>query len=175
MLVGLGETAMAAERSSRIVVGVSTSLAGLGALRLAVEEARRRRIGQITAVRSWPDASRGRSAPWAGDVVRICLKTVDAAAMAVFGGTPTGVAIEALAPRGRPGPELVRFVTDDRDMIIVGARRRFRPGSGVGGYCARHAPCPVVIVPPPSMIGRGHAHRLTRSLRRDLDNAETLR
>jgi nucleotide-binding universal stress UspA family protein len=171
----LGETVMAAERSPRIVVGVSTSLAGLAALRLAVEEARRRGIGHIAAMRSWPDASRGRSAPWAADVIRICLKTVDAAATAVFGGTPMGVGIEALAPRGRPGPELVRFVTDERDMIIVGTRRRYLPGNGVGGYCARHAPCPVVIVPPPSMIGRGHTHRLTRSLRRDLDNAETLR
>ena len=164
---------MADEYSPRIIVGVSTSLAGLAALRFTVDEARRRGIGQIIAVRSWPDASRGRSAPWATEVIRICLNTVDAAVTALFGGRPVGIAIEALAPRGRPGPELVRCVKDDRDMIIVGARRRYRPGDGVGGYCARHAPCPVVIVPPPSMIGRGHPHRLTRSLRRDLDNAET--
>jgi nucleotide-binding universal stress UspA family protein len=166
---------MTAERNPRIVVGVSTSLAGLAALRLAVAEARRRGIGQVTAVRAWPDASRGRSAPWAADVIGICLKTVDTAATAVFGGVPTGIAIQAYAPRGRPGQALVRFVTDDQDMIIVGTRRRYQPGTGVGGYCARHAPCPVVIVPPPSMIGRGLTHRLTRSLRRDLNDVATLR
>ena len=175
MTIGLAETAMTADPSPRIIVGVSTSLAGLAALRLAVAEARRRGIRQITAVRAWPDASRGRSSPWAADVIRICLKTIDAATTAVFGGLPTGVAIQALAPRGRPGPGLVRYVTDDRDMIIVGTRRRYRPGTGVGGYCARHAPCPVVIVPPPSMVGRGHTHRLTRSLLREVDNVATSR
>ena len=120
------------------------------------------------------DASRGLSAPWASEVIRICLNAVDAAVTAVFGGRPVGVAIEALAPRGRPGPQLVRYVADDRDLIIVGTPRRYLPGNGVGGYCASNAPCPVVMVPPPSMIGRGHAHRLTRSLRRDLDNAESI-
>ena len=175
MTIRLAETAMTADPNPRIVVGVSRSLAGLAALRLAVAEARRRGIHQITAVRAWPDASRGRSAPWAADLIGICLTTIDAAAAAAFGGVPRGVAIDARAPRGRPGPELVRYVTDDRDMIIVGTRRRYRPGTGVGGYCARHAPCPVVIVPPPAMIGRGHTHRLTRSLSRDLDNVSTSR
>lgn len=59
MATGLGEPVMADERSPRIVVGVSPSLAGLAALRLAVDEARRRGIGQIIAVRSWPDAQPG--------------------------------------------------------------------------------------------------------------------
>jgi len=166
---------MTADPSPRIVVGVSTSLAGLAALRLAVAEARRRGIPQITAVRAWPDASRGRSSPWAPEVIAVCLKTIEAATTAVFGGRPRAVSIQALAPRGRPGPELVRYVRDDRDMIIVGTRRRYRPGTGVGGYCARHAPCPVVIVPPPSMIGRGQTHRLTRSLLREVDDVETFR
>jgi hypothetical protein len=92
------------------------------------------------------------------------LKTIDAATTAVFGGLPAGVAIQALAPRGRPGPGLVRYVTDDRDMIIVGTRRRYRPGTGVGGYCARHAPCPVVIVRSPTVHGWTGPHPPSRSI-----------
>jgi len=164
---------MTAAPQSRIVVGVSTSLSGLAALRLAVTEAHHRGLSTVTAVRTWPDASRGRSAPWAPDLIRACKETIDRAVAATFAGVTPGVTIERIAPRGHPGPALVDLVANDQDMIFVGTRRRYRPGTGVGGYCARHAPCPVVVVPPPSMIGRGGTRHLARSLLRELDNAST--
>jgi nucleotide-binding universal stress UspA family protein len=158
---------MASHSEPNIIVGASASLSGLAALRFAVAEARRRHIDRVIAVRAWPDASRS-SPPWATDLVRLCLADIDAAIKMAFVAPPTDLILEPLAPRGRPGPELVRLAHDDGDLIVVGTGRRYRIGRGVGGYCCRHAPCPVIVVPQPSMAGRGNVRRLHRSLRRDL-------
>ena len=155
---------------AQIVVGVSTSLSGLAALRFAVNEARRREITQITAVRAWLDTSERRPSPWAPNVMKICVGEITTAITTAFMIRPGDVVIQPRVPRGLPGPALINLVANDSDMIVVGTRRRFRPGVGVGGYCARHAPCPVVIVPPPSMVGRANTRHFSRSLRRELND-----
>lgn len=155
---------------AQIVVGVSTSLSGLAALRFAIDDARRRGIARITAVRAWPDNRPRRSSAWAPNVMKICVGEISAAITTAFVIRPGDVTIQPRVPRGLPGPELVNLVANDSDMIVVGTRRRFRLGPDVGGYCARHAPCPVVIVPPPSMVGHANTRYFTRSLRRELND-----
>jgi nucleotide-binding universal stress UspA family protein len=155
---------------TQIFVGVSASLSGLAALRFAVAEARRRGLRRITAVRAWPDHGRDRPAPWAPDRRHACLAQIDTAVATAFATRPLDVLILPRMPPGRtPGRALVRLVEDEGDLIVVGTCRRRRLGGGVGGYCARHLACPVVIVPPPLMAGRAHTRRITRSLRRELD------
>jgi nucleotide-binding universal stress UspA family protein len=154
---------------TQIVVGISTSLSGLAALRFAVAEAGRRGLRRITAVRTWPDYGRDRPSPWAPDRRRACLEQIDTAVATAFATRPVDISILPRMPPGTPGEVLVRLVENDGDLIVVGTSRRLRLGGGVGGYCARHATCPVVIVPPPAMAGRAQTRRITRSLRRELD------
>jgi nucleotide-binding universal stress UspA family protein len=170
---GPDELAMTSGQT-QIVVGISTSLSGLAALRFAVAEARRRGLRRITAVRTWPDYGHDRPTPWAPDRRLACLAQIDTAVATAFATRPIGVQILPRMPPGYPGKMLIRIVEDDGDLIVVGTGRRLRLGGGVGGYCARHAACPVVIVPPPVMAGRAPTRRITRSVRRELDrlNAE---
>lgn len=137
----------------RIVVGVSTSLPGLAALRYAVAEGRRRGLTAITVVRSWPDADHGRkpSPPWAAELARASAQLIDEAVTAAFGMLPTRIALLHSTPRGRPGPALVDLVDDADDLIVLGSRRHRWLGSGVARHCIRLAPCPVLVVPPPSL------------------------
>jgi nucleotide-binding universal stress UspA family protein len=115
---------------AQIVVGISTSLSGLAALRFAVNDARRRGIARITAVRAWPDNRPRRSSAWAPNVMKICVGEISAAITTAFVIRPGDVTIQPRVPRGLPGPELVNLVANDSDMIVVGTRRRFRLGLG---------------------------------------------
>jgi nucleotide-binding universal stress UspA family protein len=151
----------------RIVVGVSTSLPGLAALRYAVGEARRRGLGAITAVRAWPDPDHGRqSSPlWAGDLARASVHEIDAAIAAAFGLPPADVTITKQCPPGRPGLALAD-AAGDSDLIVVGSRRHRWFGTGVARLCIRHAPCPVLVIPPPVPVARISGRRMDEELRR---------
>jgi hypothetical protein len=66
--------------------------------------------------------------------------------------------VEGDAVCGRPGEELVRF-GENLDLMVVGSRGygpigRLFHGS-VSGYLARHAPCPLLILPRGSLAPNG--------------------
>jgi hypothetical protein len=67
------------------------------------------------------------------------------------------LSVECVIVRGAPGPALVATADDPNDLLIVGGGRRGRlAGIRVGSvsrYCFGHANCPLLIVPPPAMIG----------------------
>jgi nucleotide-binding universal stress UspA family protein len=132
-----------------------------------------RRLGspEVIAVRAWPTA--GREMPvWVSDMTLRSLKYVESAVTMAVPGHPEEITITPATPSGSPGPALVT-IADDDDLIVVGSPGRWRARGGVGGYCLRHASCPVVVVPPPALAPRGRMGRLSRSLRRALDDPAT--
>ena len=144
---------MRAQPAGRVVVGVTDSMAGLQALRVAGEEARRRGV-TLRAVRAWR-----LSANWAGSQMRrwareiLAEETVElreAFAMAM-GGVPADVPVELVVVEGAPGPALVGQATGEDDLIVVGtpARGRGWSAAGVAQYCRHYAGCPVLAGPSP--------------------------
>ncbi len=152
----------------RVVVGASTSLPGLAALRYAVAEGRRRGLTAITVVRTWPDADHGRkpAPPWAAELARASGRLIEEAVDAAFGRAPARIALVHCTPGGRPGPALVDQVDDDDDLIVLGSRRRRWLGAGVARHCIRLAPCPVIVVPPPALADLRWSSSLDTELRR---------
>src|SRR5262249_38092107 len=125
---------MRAQPAGRVVVGVADSLAGLQALRVAVDEARRRGVTR-RGVRAWrPPAT------WAGAQMRRWSEEIlaeeanrlrEAFAMAM-GRMPADVPVELLVVEGAPGPALVAQATGEDDLIVVGTPARGRGWSSVG-------------------------------------------
>lgn len=149
----------------RVIVGISDSVCGLRALRLAVAEARRRDLS-LHAVRAWT-MQRGAGLPgvptvdaraeWGTVVVRQVFDDI--------GGVPTDLTVVMATFEGAPGPTLVSYADRDDDLLVVGApRRRLRPS--VARYCVAHASCPVIAVPP-DRLARQH-RQVSQSLRRDI-------
>jgi len=160
--------------SPRVIVGISLSLAGLEALRYAVVEASRREVPLI-AVRAWDYQS---SWAWsvepcevpfrdhAPDLIdlpgQIIAEAFQDAAVAI----PSGLIVVRHTGGGRPAVLLQENVTSPRDLLVVGAGRRW-PGGQVTRACVRHAACPVVVVPPPAMAKEAGGRRTVRRLFRE--------
>lgn len=152
------------QRAGQVVVGVSSSLAGLRALRDAVAEARRR--GQALAVvRAYPAAKPNWADPgpdpawlpgarpaWVWEAAE---RQARADAFRAFdeamGGVPDDVQVQVTAAAGKPGQVLVVAAAHPDDLLVVGTpRRRGRAArGGTSGYCTERASCPVLVVPPP--------------------------
>lgn len=159
-----------AQARARIVVGVSESLAGLQALRHAVAQARR--LGaSVLAVRAYEF-----SAPWRGYDVDECRRELaDEAAAATrrafddaMGGPPSDVVVEAVAVAEPAGVALVARCQQDVDLLVVGAPSRWWLRSSVARYCVRHADCPVVVVPAPSLARLDRRGALSRAMQREV-------
>ncbi|MFD0260381.1 universal stress protein [Kitasatospora indigofera] len=148
------------QRPGRIVVGVSGSLGSLAALHRAVAEGRATGA-EVLAVLAWipPGGEHGyRLAPcppllatWQEDAAARLREALDEA----FGGAPAGVRLCAQVIRGDSGPALVHTADRAADLLVVGAgggsrlRRGLRPS--VTAYCVKHASCPVLAVPRPTL------------------------
>jgi nucleotide-binding universal stress UspA family protein len=165
---------MRSQGNARVIVGVHDCLAGLQALRCAVAEARRRAT-PLCAVRAW-------TFPYAGQAVGLRAwrqELVDEAAMIVYGafttalgGLPEDLDLRVVAPEGGPARALVELADRDDDLLVVGhcqrrGLRRVRSHS-VARYCAGHAVCPVLVVPPPA-LARVSPHDLSREAQRFID------
>ena len=158
---------MFSERKGRVYVGVDGSLTSLRALRHAVDEAKHRgvelyvvHVRPITRAETWgseflrpgPIASfpqgttRGPSLNHQAD--ELILNSLQQA----LGEAPRNLAIQRKIALGRAEKELSRLGSHDDDLIVVGASRRrrwFHPlRRSVSKYCATHARCPVLVVPP---------------------------
>ena len=159
-------TAMSTPSPERIIVGVDDSPGGLAALRWAVHRARSRHC-QLIAVRAWAlqlprhggrrirdDRHRHVVVSFAGTVQRSeAGSVIQRSFQLTSGGIPADVPIRIETPEGDPGTVLAGMARRDSDLLVVGTRPghpawQARHGS-VSGYCARHASCPVAVIPAP--------------------------
>jgi nucleotide-binding universal stress UspA family protein len=161
---------MCALRRERVVVGVDGSLASLRALREAVAEARRR-DATLIVVHVRPPA---RLSPDLGIVAVVPYPTPAPAqradesldqeaelliAQCIYEGLgepPADIEMVTDVAVGRPHTELVSQVSRDNDLLVVGTRNRrcwAHPWRrSVSKYCASHARCPVLVVPPDRFV-----------------------
>ena len=159
--------------AARVIVGVDGSLAGLRALRLAVAEARRRGAPMV-AVRSWNlDPAWGASPPvWYDELKADAARVIVQAFEDAMGGFPPDVQLSTLAVRSAPGLALVGVADRDDDILFVGAQRHGRlrrlMHRCTARFCAAHARCPVVIVPPHELARLTRRVRIGRAVRREL-------
>lgn len=161
------------QRDGRVIVGIAGSLAGLQALRRAVEEARRRGVA-LHAVRAWqfpsnwrgPDATR-----WRQEIADEARVELDETFQAALGGLPTDVVVRPVIVNGPPHRVLVEQTFGDNDLLVVGvqSRRYWWFPTGIGQYCRRHAACPVLLVPPAKLATAGRPTALARRLRREAE------
>ena len=156
---------MGGQAAGRVIVGVDDSLAGLQALREAAGIARQRGM-EVLAVRAcrrlpagacfdcWPVAGRYPFMPPSPlpDVSeQLVRKFVDHALGEAMGGIPRDVPVHTLISHERPYRALAEAALHEADLLVVGMSRHhpwwpFRHSPG--RYCAAHAICPVLIVPP---------------------------
>jgi nucleotide-binding universal stress UspA family protein len=156
----------------RIVVGVHGSLGSLQALRWAAEEAQERRV-PLAAVIAWIPpggdfAERSHPSPYLRKIWRDAARQrLSEAFDAGLGGVPEDVAVQARVERGETGPVLVDVAERPDDLLVIGTGRRSpitrALRKSVGRYCLAHAKCPVLAVPPSSLVEElGHG-RMPRS------------
>lgn len=154
---------MGPDDPGRVVVGVSLTLAGYEALRYAVARARESRTA-LVAVRAYRCPSGGYSAEW-HDAIRD-----DAAAAAkrafdeALGGVPRDIEAQVRVGEGPVGWVLTQSATLPADLLVIGGSERRLSGGRVAKYCARHAACPVVIVPKPAISRSSSAVKMGRDL-----------
>jgi nucleotide-binding universal stress UspA family protein len=140
-----------------IVVGIDDSPGAAAALRWAAEEARLRHA-RLEVVHAWEWPYRDRL----GELADEALDTkgfADAAGVVVatmvqraLGDDARDLAVESRTEEGAPADVLLAAARR-ADLLVVGSRGRggfegLLLGS-VSQQCARHAPCPVAIVPEP--------------------------
>lgn len=141
---------------AKIVVGVDGSEAALDALRWALDEGRLR-SATVEVVLAW------RSSPVTGlasvgafparDLVEQAARTqLDEIVDAVGLADMTDPVVETRLVESHAAPALLEAAAD-ADLLVVGSRGHgafagMLLGS-VSQHCVTHAPCPVVVVPPP--------------------------
>jgi len=81
-----------------------------------------------------------------------------------LGGVPEDVRLEPHVARGEFGPVLVDIADQPDDLLIIGTGRRAGLVRGlhksVSRYCLAHAKCPVLAIPPSSLMDEmGHGLR----------------
>ncbi len=159
----------------RVVVGVDGSVGSLQALRRAVTEARMRAV-PLVAVIAWT-APGGESAYRRTFDVRLkqlwergAWERLARAWDEALGGIPDDVNVRQVAVRADAGKALVCIADDENDLMVIGAgrrslwRRAFIPS--VPRYCAAHARCPMLVVPPSPLSQQMDHGMLLRLLRR---------
>jgi nucleotide-binding universal stress UspA family protein len=153
----------------RIIVGVHGTLGSLQALRYAADEARHR-VVPLMPVTAWLPpggdlAERRHPSPYLRKVWRdAAWQRLWDAFDAGLGGVPDDITVRPAVVRGDAGPVLVNVAASPEDLLIIGTGRRSSAGRllrrSVGRYCLAHAQCPVLAVPPSSLMNEmGHGLR----------------
>jgi nucleotide-binding universal stress UspA family protein len=164
----------------RVIAGVSGSPGNLQALRYAADLARAHEA-TLVPVHAWMPpggelADRRQPSGYLRTLWRdaAASRLLDALGLA-FGGLPGDVRCEPRVVRGETAAALVHVADSDGDVLVVGAGRRGQLrrllACRVARYCAAHARCPVVAVPPPDLATLGHGLRGWRSRQHELDRA----
>jgi len=164
---------MSTPRGSHVVLGVSDSMAGLEALRVAVAQARARGV-PLCAVRTWylsAGFAGEHTQQWSREIAAEQATILRAAFDEAMGGLPADIPVELIVTAGQPGPVLVGHASHDGDLLVIGTPDRARRWStgGPAHYCRRHATCPVLVVPPHRMARLGRPVTLARKARREAD------
>ena len=145
----------------RIVVGVHGSLGSLQALRFAADEARERCVPLVPVIAWVPPggdgAERSRPSPYLRQIWReAARKRLWDAFDAGLGGLPADLHVEPHVERGETGQVLVWLADQPGDLLVIGSGRRGlltrAVRRSVGRYCLAHATCPVLAVPPTTLM-----------------------
>ncbi|MCW2935350.1 MAG: uncharacterized protein JWM19_6312 [Actinomycetia bacterium] len=145
----------------RIIVGVHGSLGSLQALRYAAAEAQERSVPLVPVIAWVPPggdaAERSRPSPYLRHVWREeARKRLWGAFEAGLGGLPADLHVEPHVERGEGGTVLVQLADRADDLLVIGTGRRGLLTRGlrrsVGRYCLAHATCPVLAVPPTTLM-----------------------
>jgi nucleotide-binding universal stress UspA family protein len=136
---------------SQIVVGVDGSAGSKHAVEWAARQARLEGKS-LLAVNAWEPVAVGWTpyptalmSSMAAEQEKVLQEALDEVL-----GEDRGVDVETQVLCGSPGRKLVS-VSDGAALLVVGRHGRHRLTGQLGsvsGYCARHAPCPVVVVHP---------------------------
>ncbi|WP_433294253.1 universal stress protein [Actinoplanes sp. CA-030573] len=163
---------MGEDTERKVVVGVSQSLAGLAALRFALDLAHRRSV-PLWAVRVWrlevgPRAQP--SAEWERAIAAEARRYVDDCFRAATGHAVRDLGVIVRTPSGRTDVALHHYLTDGGDLLVVGAAARRWWSGGTVRRCVRGAGCPVIVVPAPDLArtGRFSARRIAREAAAEL-------
>ena len=157
----------------RIIVGVHGSLGSLQALRWAAEEARERQVPLVSVIAWIPPggdfSERSHPSPYLRKVWHdSAYNRLSEAFDEGLGGVPDDLHVLARVERGDTGPVLVDIADEPGDLLVIGTGRR-NPlvralHRSVGRYCLAHAHCPVLAVPPSSLMDElGHSRLKPRS------------
>jgi nucleotide-binding universal stress UspA family protein len=150
----------------RIVVGLRDTLAGYQALRYAVTQARLHHA-KLLAVRAVNGNAYG-GASWSASLEDMTARQLAETFAEALGGVPSDISLQVVSRQGPTGMVLVAAADRENDLLVMGGAGRHRltgPWTGsVARYCARHAICPVVIVPPPALARTGRTGRLARAV-----------
>jgi nucleotide-binding universal stress UspA family protein len=155
---------MRRQAAGRVILGVDDSLAGLQALREAVGLARSRGM-ELLALRAchppaagadfscWPGVEAGLAlTPPSQDLCeQLARSYVDHVFCEAMGALPQDVPVEIFVAYQPARQALTTAAYRDADLLVVGASRHhpwWPLRRSVGHYCAAHARCPVLIVPP---------------------------
>jgi len=164
---------MRTTNTTRVILGVDGSLAGLRALRVAVAQARHH-SAVLHAVRVWnfEFASAGYPAEWAREVEQEAFGVVTQAFEDAMGGEPEDVDVMLVTKNGPPGRTLTEYAHRDSDLLVVGSSRRCRlrhlVSKSVSHYCMNHATCPVLVVPADAFARAVARDGMERAIGRDL-------
>jgi nucleotide-binding universal stress UspA family protein len=157
--------------SGRVVVGVKNTLGGFQALRYAVDQARQREA-ELLAVRNFQSSSAALMVSIDNELATAAAEHVIEVFTIALGGPPKDIVVRAQVIAGSVGPNLVRIANRPDDLLVVGgsgAGFRMPLRGRVAAYLARHAVCPVVVVPPPPVTRAGVDRRSARHLAREVE------
>jgi nucleotide-binding universal stress UspA family protein len=145
----------------RVIAGVSGSPRNLPALRYAAALAYDQ-DATLIPVHAWVPVggelaySRHPSIFLLEEGRKAAEELVNEALATAFGSVPAGSDTQPLIARGAAGRVLTGIAHRAGDLLIIGSGRRGTIGRLAGGrvsrYCLAHADCPVLAVPPSSLV-----------------------
>lgn len=159
---------------ARVIAGTAGSPGSLAALRYA--EVLARAYGAVLVpVLAWtpPGGERTDLLQPSGylrqEWLDMAFQHMQEALLAVWGEIPaTHHLVQPQVERGPAGWVLVSVARQPGDVLVIGAGRRGAlrrmRGGRVSRYCAAHASCPVVMVPPPELTRQAGLRRIAWEL-----------
>jgi nucleotide-binding universal stress UspA family protein len=170
--------------AGRVIAGVSGSPGSLRALRCAEGMARARGAALIPVLAWVPPGGDSADRYQPSAQLRqlwhdAACQRLDDALAAAWGDIPPDLTVIPHVERGPAGWVLVSIASQHGDLLVIGAGRRGWLARllrcKVPRYCAARARCPVVLVPPPELVGSLWRLRLTWAFgRRPLTPAQVL-